>query len=125
MSWLTGLKKVGDVLKIGVSVASSAAPIIGLVPGGAVVVTVLNAITMAESVVTQAGSGGVKKEAVLVMLKTALPQVDPVRLSQAVDLIVAALNILTNAQPSGNIQTGTITPQPTGPGAVTFGVTAG
>lgn len=99
MSFLTALSKVGSVLHVGVSVAQSVAPLISLVPGGAVVLTVLNTVVAAESVITQAGSGGAKKETVMAMLRASLPGVDQSRLSQAVDLIVAALNILTNVKP--------------------------
>ncbi len=98
MSFLSVLKTIGHVFVTGTAVATSVEPLIGAIPvAGPIAVTILNAITAAEGLITTAANGAVKKQVVTAVVNAQHPGVDQSHLSTTIDQVVAAMNALAAA----------------------------
>ena len=127
MSFLSVLQKIGHVFSVGVNdaaaVGSAALPVLSLIPGvGTVAGTVFGAITAVESLITPSGSGAAKKATVTQIVNAVHPGINQTTLSDAIDGIVAGLNLLEDAvgklpatapAPSTNIVGGSNAASPT------------
>ena len=93
-------------IEVGVGIAGSPAlaPVIGLIPGGSIISSILKAIVAAENLVPASGAGAAKKVAVAALVQAQHPAVDPKALSSAIDTIVAALNQLDTVAESLTIK---------------------
>jgi len=98
MSFLSVLKSIGHVVATGAADMAPFEPAIAAIPvAGAPIATVIGAITAVEGLVPHAGAGPAKKAAVTSVVTAAIPTIDPVALSSAIDQIVTALNAMSKA----------------------------
>lgn len=98
MSFLSILKTIGTDVEKGVAVAT---PFISVaasfIPGGSIASTVLSSVVAAEQLVTTPSSGTQKKSIVTSIINTIHPGLNQTTVSNAVDGIVAALNLLSDS----------------------------
>ena len=106
MSFLSVLKTIGkDVVKTLTVAEPFAAAAASFIPGGSIAATVLNSIVAAEQLVTTPGAGAQKMSIVMSIINTVHPGLNQITVSNAVDGIVAALNLLSTAQAQAQAQT--------------------
>lgn len=108
MSFISGLQSAGGALGKVTNAITPFLGLIGLIPGlqgetGTIIGRVLQVVFLAETVITSAGSGQLKKDSVMPLLRAALPGFSEQRLSQIVDAAVSLLNLISNGQTSGGL----------------------
>lgn len=101
MSFLSVVKKIFSIAEAGAAVVAPFAPAIEAVPGfGSVFGIVFEGILVAEQLVSTSKSGAAKKAVATSVVNAMVPGIDPTGLSNAIDIIVAALNQLHAATPN-------------------------
>jgi len=102
MSFKSVLQTIGHAFAVGIgdasAVGAAAAPVLGLIPGvGTIADTLFGGIAAVEALITPSGSGAAKKATVTQIVNAVHPGIAPATLSDAIDGIVAALNLLQDA----------------------------
>lgn len=100
-TFLSAVKKIFHVAEVGAAVVTPFAPQLEAIPGfGSIFGIVYEGILVAEQLVTTPSSGPAKKAVATSITNAMAPGLDPAAISNAIDLIVQALNHLKVAAPA-------------------------